>query len=122
MSINYKDIWETYALSWKVKTADEKLAIFEKVLDKNAVYQDPLAKTTSWNELVAYMLEFHKQIPGGHFITTYFQAHSNQSVAKWNMVAGDGTVVGEGISYVTYSDTGKLTSMTGFFDVPAAGA
>lgn len=122
MSINYKDIWETYQSSWKVETTDEKLAIFEKVLDKNAVYQDPLAKTTSWNELVAYMLEFHKQIPGGHFITTYFQAHSNQSVAKWNMVAGDGTVVGEGISYVTYSDTGKLTSMTGFFDVPAAGA
>ncbi len=118
MSINYKDIWETYQSSWKVETTDEKLAIFEKVLDKNAIYQDPLAKTTSWDELVAYMLDFHQQVPGGHFITTFFQAHNNQSVAHWDMALADGKVVNEGISYCTYNDSGKLTSMTGFFTIP----
>jgi len=67
---------------------------------------------------VAYMVSFHEQVPGGHFVTTFFQTHSNQSVAKWNMVAGDGTELGKGISYCTYNDEGKLKSATGFFDLP----
>lgn len=115
---NIKETWETYQASWKVEKADEKIAVFEKVLAKDAIYQDPFTKTKSWDDLLAYMLDFHKQVPGGHFITTFFQEHNNQSVAKWDMALADGTIVNEGISYCTYNDDGKLTSMTGFFTIP----
>ena len=59
MSINYKDIWETYQSSWNVTSASEKLARFEQTMDKNTVYQDPFAQTKTWDELVAYMSDFH---------------------------------------------------------------
>ena len=36
------------------------------------------------------------------------------------MVGGDGTVLGEGISYGEYADDGRLRTMTGFFDTPSA--
>ncbi len=118
MSINYKDIWETYQSSWNVTSVSEKLARFEQAMDNNAIYQDPLAKTKTWDELVAYMSDFHQQVPDSNFTTTYFQAHNNQSIATWDMTLADGTVAIQGISHCAYNDAGKLVSMSGFYELP----
>lgn len=118
MEHDFKEIWETYASSWKAETAEEKRAIFEKCLASTNEYTDPLKNVNNWDDFIAYMLDFHQQIPGGHFVTTYFQAHNNKSIARWEMTAGDGTVMGEGISYAEYNDEGKLSSETGFFEAP----
>jgi len=115
---NAKEIWETYTASWKAVQAAEKRAIFEKCLDEKCQYNDPLVKTNGWEELAAYMLDFHQQIPGGHFVTHYFLAHSNKSIARWEMRNGDNVVLGDGISYGEYNQDGKLISMTGFFETP----
>ena len=72
-----------------------------------------------WDELINYMLDFHKQVPGGHFVTNYFLAHNDQSIAKWEMKNGEAQVIGEGISYGKYNKNGKLISMTGFFETAA---
>lgn len=87
-------------------------------MDDLCTYNDPLIKTIGWDELLPYMLDFHKQVPGGHFITTYFLAHHDQSIAKWEMKNGQNEVIGEGVSYGQYNDSGKLISMTGFFETP----
>lgn len=111
-----QEIWETYASAWKAETAEEKKARFVEALAPECVYTDPLHQAHGWDELTAYMLDFHQQVPGGHFVTRWFSAHHGRSVARWDMVAGDGTVLGEGISYGTYGNDGKLTAMTGFWD------
>lgn len=118
MSNNFEKTWETYTSSWKAASSDDKQAIFKMCLDSQCEYSDPLTKTKGWDELVAYMLDFHKQIPGGHFVTSYFLAHNNQSIAKWQMKNGENTVLGEGISYGKYNEKGKLVTMTGFFEPP----
>lgn len=115
MEHNYRDIWNTYTASWKAETAEEKQSIFEQCLDPANQYNDPIIKTTNWDDFIAYMLDFHKQVPGGHFVTQYFQAHNNKSIARWKMVNGEGNVLGEGISYAEYKE-GKLISETGFFE------
>jgi len=120
MSNNAKDTWEIYASAWKAAEVTEKRALFEKCLDPNCQYNDPLIKTKGWDELLSYMLDFHQQIPGGHFVSTYFLAHSNKSIVRWEMRNGDNIVLGEGISYGEYNEHGKLTSMTGFFETPEA--
>jgi hypothetical protein len=118
MSNNYRDTWETIVSSWKVASPAEKRALFEKCLDPECQYNDPLIKAKGWDELEAYMMDFHLQIPGGHFATTYFLAHNNKSIAKWEMRNGDNIVLGDGISYAEYNENGYLTSMTGFFEPP----
>lgn len=117
---DFKNIWETYASAWKAETVAQKLAIFEQCLTEDCTYTDPLAQTKGWVELSAYMLDFHKQIPGGHFVSTYFLAHHGKSIVKWDMCAGDGSKVGEGISYGQYNADGKLVAMTGFYETPEA--
>lgn len=118
MEHNFKEIWETYSSSWKAETAEEKRALFEQCLDPANIYTDPLATATTWDDFIEYMLDFHQQIPGGHFVTTYFQAHNNKSIARWEMKNGDGVVMGDGISYAEYNAEGKITSETGFFESP----
>lgn len=117
MDDKIKISWENYALSWKAETSDEKRILFAKCLDNNCVYISPVITTHGWDELVTHMLEFHKNIPGGYFNTRYFRSYNNKSIAKWDMLNGEDVVMGDGISYCEYSKNGKLSSMTGFFDV-----
>ena len=116
MSNNLENTWATYVSSWKAEDPAEKRALLEWCLDIACQYNDPLIKTQGWDELEAYMLNFQQQIPGGYFVTTYFLAHSNKSIARWEMKNGSNNVLGDGISYGEYNERGKLISMTGFFE------
>lgn len=77
-----------------------------------------LTRTEGWDGLLQYMVDFHRQVPGGHFVTEQFIAHHSKSVARWTMRNGLGAVIGDGVSYGEYDDEGRLTSMTGFFETP----
>jgi hypothetical protein len=115
-----RSIWETYVSAWKELSPETKRAALHASTDPQCVYRDPLEQTNGHETLVDYMLHFHQQIPGGFFETTYFLAHHNRSIARWNMRAGDGTILGDGISYGEYSQDGRLVTMTGFFETPRA--
>ena len=118
MSQNLEQTWNTYGASWQAESAAEKRELFKKCLCSGCQYNDPLVKTKSWDELEAVMLDFHRQVPGGYFVTNYFMAHSNKSIAKWEMLNDENVVIGDGISYGEYNENGMLVSMTGFFEVP----
>ena len=120
MSKDLQQVWETYAAAWKAATADEKARALQASVDAAAVYCDPLVEARGYAAIVEYMLDFHRQVPGGYFITTKFWSHHQRSIANWNMCSADGTVIGHGVSYGAYDTAGKLTTMTGFFDVPSA--
>jgi hypothetical protein len=113
-----REIWETYASAWGAKDRAPKLAALGRSVAQHAIYCDPIAECRSHDELVTYMLEFHQQVPGGHFRTTFFQAHHGRSIAKWNMISGAGEMLSEGVSYGEYGIDGTLVAMTGFFEVP----
>ena len=117
---DYRSTWDTYTSSWKAESREEKSSLLGESVREDAVYTDPVTQVASREDLTTYMLEFHKQVPGGHFRTKYFLAHNSKSIAQWEMLAGDESVIGEGISYGEYDEQGKLTSMTGFFETPGA--
>jgi len=122
MSNALRDVWERYVGSWKAASTAEKRAIYPTCLAPDCVYTDPLTQTKGWDELGAYMAAFHQQIPGGHFVTEQFFAHHGRSVARWRMASGDGTPLGEGISYAEYDEQNRLVAMTGFFEPPPGSA
>lgn len=113
-----RETWETYASAWKAADAPTKRAALARSVGSAAIYRDPLAQCAGHEELVGYMLDFHKQVPGGHFQTTYFQAHNGRSIAKWNMVNQNGQTISDGVSFGEYGADGKLVAMTGFFETP----
>ena len=114
-----RQTWEMYGSAWTAETAEAKTAALRASADGACSYRDPLGGADGHAALVEYMLLFHRQVPGGHFETTYFQAHNDRSIAKWNMRNGQGVVIGEGVSCGAYGANGKLVSITGFFETPA---
>lgn len=115
----HEKVWETYVRSWRVTTADGKRAIFEASLSPGFVYLDPLARAEGWDQLIAYMLAFHEQVPGGHFVTRRFMAHGGQSVACWETQGSDGALPKDGIGHAEYGADGKLLKLTNFYEMPA---
>lgn len=116
---NHRQIWDLYSQSWKSTNLSERVQLFKKSLDQNCRYTDPLISTSGWDELMAYIEQFQKQIPGGYFETTYFLTHHSCSVAKWVMKNSDRIKIGEGYSFAEYTAEGKLIKMTGFYELPA---
>jgi hypothetical protein len=115
MNHDPKEVWERYAASWKVESAAEKRALYETCLSPNCVYTDPEVQAHGWDELVACMIGFHQQVPGGHFVSEQFMSHHGRSMAKWKMLNAEAVTIGEGISYGEYDDQNRLVAMTGFF-------
>ena len=113
-----RTIWETYAQAWKEPSREAKVLALGQSVSPDCVYTDPMTIARGRDELIQYMLDFHKQVPGSHFPLTYFLDHHNVSIARWNAVAGDGTVIGDGMSYGQYGEDGRLVAMTGFFELP----
>ena len=116
-----RDLWERYASAWKSASEADKRQILTEATRPDCVYTDPLIQTHGHDQLIGYMTAFHQQIPGGWFRTTHFQFHHGRSIATWDMVDGDGQVVGDRISYGQFEDD-RLVAMSGFFATPEGAA
>jgi hypothetical protein len=115
-----REVWERYTEAWGAESVEQKRELFETCLAPGCVYTDPTAVVKGWDALLEYMVGFHQQTPGGHFVTQEFMAHHGRSVSRWQMRGRDGTKLGDGISYAEYDDNGMLVAMTGFFGPPDA--
>jgi len=115
-----KAVWERYVASWKVESVPEKRALFSTCLARECTYTDPLQVAQGWDALLLYMTEFQKQVPGGYFVTEYFAAHHQKSIAEWKMLSADAVQIGKGTSYAEYDAQGLLVEMTGFFETAAS--
>jgi hypothetical protein len=62
--------WEKYASAWIEVTATGKADARRQSVAATCVYKDPATISTGHDELVACMLAFRQQMPGGYFVTT----------------------------------------------------
>ena len=122
MNHDQRAVWERYAAAWKVGPVAEKRALLDGCVSPKCRYTDPTAQLSGWDELLAHMVAFHEQIPGGYFVTEYFLAHHGRSIARWKMFSAAQVAIGEGISYGEYDEQQRLVTMTGFFDTQPSGS
>jgi hypothetical protein len=114
--IDHQQIWETYTSAWKAGSVDDQRALLGASLAPGCTYQDPLVAVGGCEALLAYMAQFHQQLPGAYFATRRFRFHHGQSVAQWDMLDAQGQVIGDGVSVGRYNEAGRLVTVTGFFD------
>ena len=62
MRIDHHQIRETYTSAWKAESIDDMRALLGASLAPDCAYQDPLVKVSGWDELIAYMSNFHQQL------------------------------------------------------------
>jgi len=116
--IDFREIWESYANLWKTEDVDNKRQRLSKILAENFRYTDPRSETIGHDALIDVILDFNNTVPGAYFSTTRFMTHNNRSVAAWEMKSSDAETLGNGISYAEYDQSGKLVTISGFYDLP----
>lgn len=117
--LDLRSQWDSYGRIWLISDDAEWAAAAEAALAADCTYTDPNVHTSGHAELLGYVRTFQQGLPGGHFVTTSYVEHHDRALAGWNMVTGDGAVVGTGHSFVTFAEDGKVSSLTGFFDAPS---
>jgi hypothetical protein len=111
-----RDAWERYTSSWSETSAAARLEAFATCLDDDCVYTDPTARTIGHRELSAHMHQFQEHNPGAGFVTQLFRSHHDCVLVEWKMVDAAGGPVASGTSFATVNASGRLSTMTGFFD------
>jgi hypothetical protein len=111
---------DTYEKSWSENDPTKRMQMLKEALSPDCVYTDPNVVLVGYEALEGYMVELQANIPGVAFETTAFQTHHNRSLNHWNMLDGQGKLLGDGASHFVYGTDGRLTHMTGFFDQPSA--
>ncbi len=109
-----KNKWEQYAEIWSL-AEDERNIQLEKLTTTDVVYTDANATVTGRQAFSDFIAGFQKKVPGGGFRIKEALEHHEQSITNWDMVGGDGSVIGTGTSYAKLSERGKFVSFTGFF-------
>ena len=99
----------------------QALAVVRAMFKSRLRDTDPITQVTGYGPLSGYMSELHKNVPGVGFVTTDFKSHHDRSLTHWNMVDGKGNILSQGASYGMYGTDGRLTQMTGFFELPGGG-
>lgn len=115
---DYRKTWENYTSIWRSKSLNDRLSSFKDSVSDECIYADPLVEVKGWDHISEYIETFQKQFPDCYFKTVDFFVNKNKSTCSWQMISQDDQVVGHGISYAEYENSGKLIKIAGFFDVP----
>jgi hypothetical protein len=112
-------LWQRYSAIWSEPDADRRTSELAACLADNASYCDPNGLIEGHAALSSYMAGFQQTVPGGTFRLNSLKQHNDRTLANWSMLGPDGQTMQEGVSFAQLSADGRLTAISGFFDLPA---
>jgi len=107
--------WEQYAEFWSLPEKERRIRLAE-VATSDVTYTDPNTSVAGAEAFSDRVTQFQKDVPGRRFVITDAYEHHQQSLAHWDMVGPDGTVISDGTSYARLAEDGKFLSFCGFLD------
>ena len=110
--------WSTYQKAWSDVSASERQDLLNRSVSADCVYTDPLVQCTGREELIAYIRQFRQSMPGGSFKNQKFVEHHGESLAEWTLYDAGGAAPQSGASHARFGEDGRITRVTGFFDIP----
>ncbi len=116
----YRSTWATYQAAWEDIGSSERQDLLYRSVSDHCIYSDPMVECHGREELIAYIEEFRKSMPGGSFKNHEFINHHSQSHAEWKLYDATGKEVQPGSSWAEFGQDGRITRVTGFFAVPEA--
>ncbi len=114
---SFRATWATYQAAWEDVSPDERLRLLNESVADDCVYTDPNRQTNNRAELIDYIEKFRAGMPGGTFKNHQFTDHHQQSLAGWMLYNANGSELQPGNSYAHFGDDGRITRVTGFFEV-----
>lgn len=110
------DIVDTYCAAWNAADAAERNRLLRVVLTAEARYSDPLVQDLDRAALIAHIGMLLERFPGSTIRrNTVVDSHHGWLRFGFVRLAGDGSVMREGVDICQLGEGGRLHRITGFF-------
>ena len=116
--MNDSDGIGAYGRAWLETDPTRRLAELERAWAPDATYCDPLALVRGREALSEHIGQTQAGLAGGRIeVTAEAVRHHDSAHFPWAITAADGATVMTGFDVVQFDDAGRITRLTGFFDV-----
>ncbi len=116
---SHRATWASYQAAWEDCSSTERGDLLAKSVTEDCLYTDPQGKAHGLSELFTYIEKFREAMPGVSFTNHTFLDHHAQSMATWTLYDSKGAELQPGSSWASYGDDGRITRVSGFFELPA---
>ncbi|MBA3263846.1 MAG: nuclear transport factor 2 family protein [Thermoleophilaceae bacterium] len=108
--------------AWNEPDAARRLELVSRTWSDDGTYLDPLMAGTGHDEIAAMIAGAQQQFPEHRFELSFGpDAHNDRVRFAWRLFGQDGSApVAAGVDFGTLSEDGRLRSVTGFLESPAA--
>jgi hypothetical protein len=114
-------IIEDYIAAWNEADPDRRRDIVSRTFSAGAGYLDPLVASEGADGIAAMIGAVQEQYAGHRFeLAAGPDAHHDRVRFTWHLKDGGGGHVATGIDFATLDGDGRLDSVTGFLELPAA--
>ena len=117
--MNESDGIGAYGQAWREPDEGRRRELLERAWAPEAVYCDPLDLVVGREALVAHIGALQRSMAGGRVdVTTEAVRHHDSAHFRWVITDAAGAQVLTGFDVVQLDEQGRITRLTGFFDVP----
>jgi hypothetical protein len=99
--------WQRYGSIWSLPASERDRQLAECVAP-DVTYADPNMTVQGLGAFSSYMAGFQKAFPGHSFKIRGVRAHHGRSLARWDQLDAQGSVVAPGISMAEASADGRF--------------
>jgi hypothetical protein len=117
LTADRKAVVRTYCSAWGESNASARLQLLQSCFEDSGTYTDPNGHQPSLVGLQNLVSDVQRRFANVKIVqTSDLQTYRDFGKFEWDLVLKDGTVHLRGVDFVTFSPTGKLQSVVGFFD------
>jgi SnoaL-like domain len=110
-----------YIEMWNETDARRRRELVAQVVSDNATYLDPLMAGQGVDGIDAMIAGAQQQYPGHRFtLVAGPDAHHDRVRFMWSLSVDGGNPIAVGVDFATLDDDGRMRSITGFLEPPAA--
>jgi ketosteroid isomerase-like protein len=113
---------DTYINAWNEAVPERRRALVAQAFTDDATYRDPMMSGAGADAIDTMIAAAQQQFPGHRFVLAGEpDAHHDQVRFVWHLEpAAGGDVVAIGHDFATIADDGRLRTVVGFLEQPAA--
>jgi hypothetical protein len=113
---------QNYIAAWNERDAEQRRALVGQTFAEDADYLDPLVQGEGQDGIDEMIAGVQQQYADYRFeLASGADAHNDRVRFSWQLVGnGDGQPVATGYDFATLTADGRLRSVTGFLETPAA--
>jgi hypothetical protein len=110
-------LWKSYLDVYADIPADERERLLRQSVTDDVVSTNPDGEIQGIGNLAEHIEQFQKKSPGAYLKSNKVLTNHNQLLSEWTICGKDGSEIATGHAYARFNGQGRLTHLTGFWDV-----